>query len=351
MSTNTPPATFNGMLVLGSSAALIISAIIIFLVAGQGSTDSTLLFIGFLLASLVGLALAAAIYNGLGHDTSNADAFGLPNGSIRALLAIAIMVLFVIFGLPFIRLDGAPSRMADEAFETVTVPCSAVGAELQRYRGNEIVAIPDYQSCAVPPQVASLKLYRRTREYSENQLELGKQILTAVITLLTTIIGFYFGSQSAMAAASAAAQGRLTPSPATGGGGGGDDKPDGGPDQTGRRTGQEFEGAPATEAEAARIAAEAAKAGNDLDDYPFDDKTETTAAAQPCNDADSKEAVACESEARPVDHAEAPPQTAPSAAPRAGAPSAESNARMSLAKELYQRLKSTKASAGSRSES
>jgi hypothetical protein len=249
-----PTALLDMRLVLAGGGALILSVIVIILMAGRGSADSALLFIGFLLASIVGLALAAAIYKGLGHDTSSGDAFGLPNGSIRALLAISIMVLFVVFGLPFIRLDGAPSRMSDEAFETVTAPCAAVPAELLRYRGSGIVAIPDYRGC---PQAASLNLYRQTREFSANQLELGKQILTAVITLLTTIIGFYFGSQSAIAAASAAAQGRLgVPD-----GGGGDHRPGGGETSKGSgRSSEDSTEAEAAEAEAARKAEAEAKA-------------------------------------------------------------------------------------------
>jgi hypothetical protein len=198
--------TRNALLIIGSTLFMIVSIGAVFGFAQLGITDSALLFVGFLLISMAGLAFLAAVYNALGHDTSKGDAFGLPSGSIRALLAIAIMVLFVIFGLPFIRLDSAPSRLGDEPFETVSVPCSALPREVTRYRGRGLLAIPDFQACNVPPNVGSLKLYRETREYSENQLELGKQILTAVITLLTTIIGFYFGSQSAIAAATAATQ-------------------------------------------------------------------------------------------------------------------------------------------------
>ena len=202
------PSTRKALLITGSAFLLFLAAFGLFVLAGRNVPDSALVFVGFVLVSILGLALAAAVFKALGF-TTNTDAFGLPSGSIRAVIAISIMVMFVLFGLPFIQLRSAPTRLADKPFETVTVPCAAVANEVNRFRSIGVVGVPDLAACA--PQaggtagaavagIATLKLYSTTQEYSSEQLEFGKQILTAVITLLTTIIGFYFGSQSALAA-------------------------------------------------------------------------------------------------------------------------------------------------------
>lgn len=258
----------NALLIMGSTLFMIISIGTILAFALQSLADSALLFVGFLLISMAGLAFLAAVYNALGHDTRSGDAFGLPSGSVRALLAIAIMILFVVFGLPFIRLDSAPSRLSDEPFETVSVPCAAAAADVRRYRNDGIVAVPNYQSCGMEPNLAPLKLYRQTREYSPNQLEFGKQILTAVITLLTTIIGFYFGSQSAIAAATAA---RENPGPRSDPGD--DSRPHGHSDQKDEAGGGDEEG---SEAEGVRQA----EAGDpsEAQDRPRDSNPQSRAA-------------------------------------------------------------------------
>jgi hypothetical protein len=187
-------------LLLGISSAMMLAGVIAIIYASRGFSDSSLWFIGFLLIALSGLSLTAAIFRALGYNTPG-EAFGLPTGSIRALLAIGIMVLLVIFGLPLVSWKDAPVDLNRTAIDTVYVDCAAASGEAARYKDRFFVTL-DTKACTAPPapgQKARIAIFGNSRvAMSDQDRELSKQIITAIITLLTTIIGFYFGSQNAI---------------------------------------------------------------------------------------------------------------------------------------------------------
>jgi len=175
-------------------------------------------FIALLIIFMTALAACAVIFAGLGMQNP-AEAFGLPPGSVRPLLAIGIMILLVVFGLPAI----APPEGDMLAPREVAVPAAQLDSAVRFHRDQGLnVRILAYGAAAAPatatgPAVtaapARIEISGRAETRSTAQGDLIKQLLTAIITLLTTIVGFYFGSRSVSEAARVAAANMTTSPP------------------------------------------------------------------------------------------------------------------------------------------
>lgn len=166
-----------------------------YLVFSRGDEDTAILrFIALLIIFMVALAATAAVFVSLKMGNSG-EAFGLPSGSIRALLAMGIMMLFVVFGLPVISNRG-------EEVQPVRQPVAyeRLDATLRMNREQgfyvQILDPGAAPTATAPSREAVIRILGRMPNQSAAQLDLTKQLLTAIITLLTTVIGFYFGSRS-----------------------------------------------------------------------------------------------------------------------------------------------------------
>lgn len=169
---------------------------------GSEPQDATFSFIGIVIIFMAALTVAATIFVGL-KLANPLEAFGLPAGSMRALLAIGVMILFVVFGLPMISPQGSDAMEAKEG----TVPRAELAAAVQLHREQGLrIRILDYGSDAVPAagttqfqaaRPARFQTFGRIDLRSPEEVDFGKQVLTAIITLLTSVISFYFGSRSA----------------------------------------------------------------------------------------------------------------------------------------------------------
>lgn len=159
-------------------------------------SDQTFGFIALLIIFMTALAASSLVFVGL-NVGSKEEAFGLPSGSVRALIAIGIMILFVVFGMPVV------SSEPKELFKReASVPADQLAAviKLNNEQGY-VVRIADAGGPAGPggtpaARPATIEIVRMN-SVTDAQMDLNKQMLTAIVTLLTTVVGFYFGSRSA----------------------------------------------------------------------------------------------------------------------------------------------------------
>jgi len=159
-------------------------------------------FVGLLVIFGAALSLIAVVFQWLGLAYRD-EAFGLPAGSVRSLLAIGVMVLFTVFGLVAVTVDESnfSSRVADQAISSAVAPADpvALAAEVKRYERQGMAVVVE----SVGASGATLKLYRVERAKPTETSDTQKQVLTSLMTLLTSIVSFYFGSRTSEAARSA----------------------------------------------------------------------------------------------------------------------------------------------------
>lgn len=159
-------------------------------------------FISLLILFMTALAITAAVYAGL-QLGDRGEAFGLPSGSVRALLAIGILILFVVFGLPVITPDRA-QETPRAAIAEVPVPQDKLGEAVNTYIQQKFgVVITDYGAAPDASATdAAIKAGRLARikvfeaDHSSERFDEAKQIIAAILTLLTSVVSFYFGSRS-----------------------------------------------------------------------------------------------------------------------------------------------------------
>jgi hypothetical protein len=193
--------------VIGGVLVLLVGAIGLGITINFGRGPEAFQFISLLIIAMAGLATTAAVFTGLRLGTQD-EAFGLPNGSIRALLAIGIMVLFVVFALPVVDPSHKPEERVTDTplIPNVEVPLASLAKETTRYKAEGLaVVILDYGKAAqtdangavtVPEKPARISVYAKTTVENREAAEASKQLITALVTLLTSIVSFYFGSKS-----------------------------------------------------------------------------------------------------------------------------------------------------------
>jgi hypothetical protein len=141
--------------------------------------------------TLVGLiVLTRAI--GLADST---QALGLPRGSVRALLALLLTIVFV--ATASWTLGGLFDPIGPMVAEDST---GNMHDQIHRDYGTEQYIIFDVQK---GDKTAS-KVYLRREAPSSSVIDISKQVVTITATVLVTLVGFYFGSKSASDAVQAA---------------------------------------------------------------------------------------------------------------------------------------------------
>ena len=155
--------------------------------------------VGMLVIFGAALSLVAVVFRWLGL-ASRDEAFGLPSGSVRTLLAVGVMVLFAVFGLQAVSSNptGLQSQLGAQDMGTAVAPAAsaALQAEIKRLQEQSMAVVVE----AINGERATLRLYRIDRARPPATVDMEKQLLTALITLLTSVVSFYFGSRSAEAA-------------------------------------------------------------------------------------------------------------------------------------------------------
>lgn len=188
------------VLIAGAVAAFLLSQRFVAETSiGLGALEGLVL----LTLSLAGLIIVS---KALGISRRNA-ALGLPPGSVRALLAFSLVLIFVSVSSwtlkGFIDTVNFGGVVLSE-----TVKAEERDAKVASLRGE----YPDSSYIIVARQQGTTPTYRldvRLRvdfAFQQQILDLAKQIMTIVATVLVTVVGFYFGSNSAADAAKSAGE-------------------------------------------------------------------------------------------------------------------------------------------------
>jgi membrane protease YdiL (CAAX protease family) len=134
-------------------------------------------------ALIVLLAFLAKRFKELGVENKN-EALGLPAGSIRALIALFLLLVFVVFSIYLFRQVSSPPD--DWVYR------GQLNAEERAALGNAIYS-------AIPISGTNTLSDVWIRIDSDNQAaqQLAQQIITATLTLVTAVSSFYFASRTA----------------------------------------------------------------------------------------------------------------------------------------------------------
>jgi hypothetical protein len=207
----------------------------------QGSNEAR---IGALIVLGVSLLLALLFIVAAGFKMmglANRDgALGLPEGSIRALIALLLILIFIMMGIYLYRSVGYPSveRLKPlSASQVAQLPADRLIASYQltttittynvvyQVSGNgaaaaTTVTLTNVTLDQVPPgaailtksEVGTIPTYEAVIRIgpSDKSTDLAQQLLTTLGTLVVAVAGFYFGSQAV-----AAARGEAAPSSST----------------------------------------------------------------------------------------------------------------------------------------
>ena len=113
-------------------------------------------------------------------------ALGLPEGSVRAFLTIGLLTLVAVFSFPLLR-----ERQVGYVLVRANVPVATAEQleELRKEVGDRFVVIPRYTDKGVVEADVVTATPDATRS------DIAKQLLT----MITTVIGFYFGTSSSAA--------------------------------------------------------------------------------------------------------------------------------------------------------
>jgi len=218
-------------LAVGAVAAL--SGLLYAMISGgqADTTKLTLLVIGGAVALVIVIALVAAIYSLLGL-TDPTQAMALPEGSIRAVIALLLLVIFAMLAVFFyngLQAGGAKTTVqnlsetdlvaflaqhpnapnlsvtvvADKAADS-SAPSGGASASGGGATGASAAA----NAAPTKPAAKGPTLYNVSYGGANpNADDFAKQLITALGTLLTSVVAFYFGGKTATSAAAAGAAG------------------------------------------------------------------------------------------------------------------------------------------------
>ena len=122
--------------------------------------------------------------------TDATQALGLPQGSVRALLAFALAIVFV--SVASWTLGGLFDPMGPQVAKRDGAAAD-VDAFLKRYQDDPRYIIVEKQA---DEKTASATVFLKREAPDKDVVDIAKQIVTISATVLVTIVGFYFGSKS-----------------------------------------------------------------------------------------------------------------------------------------------------------
>ena len=175
--------------------ALIVIGLVAFVGTGTVTSSAVPSSLGF--AAIAGVALLSFTLVGiivLSRAIGVADAtqaLGLPAGSVRALLAFALAIVFV--AAASWTLGGLFDPMGPLVAKT-SLPADQLDGFLKPYQSDQYIVFK--AEGEDKDNKVSARVYLRREAPQKDVVDIAKQIVTISATVLVTIVGFYFGSKS-----------------------------------------------------------------------------------------------------------------------------------------------------------
>jgi hypothetical protein len=167
----------------------------------KGLEGVVLLVAGFVTVALL-LYLGTLILRALDMGAPG-EALGMPEGSIRALIAMSLILIFAIIGIQVFAAGSAGT-------ELVSTGLTQAQIDALRADGAIVISQTLLQPVPAPPAAPLYDVTTRTVMTQEAH-DFGLQLMTTVSTLVVAVAGFYFGSRSvSQATTTVAEQLRLT---------------------------------------------------------------------------------------------------------------------------------------------
>ncbi|WBL77036.1 hypothetical protein I3J27_29015 [Bradyrhizobium xenonodulans] len=164
------------------------------LASGKGPPEFMLplLIISGVMMLLVTLALTAFVFSGV-DLTDKTQALGLPEGSVRSVIALSLVLLFAILAVYLYSSMASRGKI----FEAKGLTKEASAQLKERLLPGQFVLeqqVGDGTNATVTVQ------YRDTQNPASD--DFAKQLLAIIGTLVTAVSSFYFGSKTAIASQS-----------------------------------------------------------------------------------------------------------------------------------------------------
>jgi hypothetical protein len=193
-----------GLAILASIAAIVVVLIGVAFVLKKWQLGNELalpvLAITGIIILLATLALVSIVFALFGLDEPK-QALGLPDGSIRAVIALALIVLFGIFSVYFYSTLTNSGSTTGTTFDNLS-PATAKTIEATLQPGQLITDDTKDEGTSKERH----RLFIRTVP-DQASVDFAKQLMTIMGTLVTAIASFYFGSTTTASANSAGARG------------------------------------------------------------------------------------------------------------------------------------------------
>lgn len=179
----------------GLGAVLIVVGLAAFVGTVTVTSSGVPSSLGF--AAIAGVALLSVTLVGiivLSRAIGVADptqALGLPAGSVRALLAFALAIVFV--AAASWTLGGLFDPMGPLVAKT-SLPADQLDGFLKPYQNDQYIVFK--AEGEEKDNKVSARVYLRREAPQKDVIDIAKQIVTISATVLVTIVGFYFGSKS-----------------------------------------------------------------------------------------------------------------------------------------------------------
>lgn len=173
-----------------------------------------------LVALLIVITIVATIFSLLGLADKD-QAMALPEGSIRAVIALALLLLFAILTVfLYGSLQSPPSgsltfQSRAEALAFVGAHMALPNLKMEQAKGTGPAATPptadkatdaaNLKNSAPGAGSASAELYTVSWGANASADDFAKQLLTLLGTLVTSVVSFYFGAKTATSSAAATA--------------------------------------------------------------------------------------------------------------------------------------------------